>query len=135
MEKRINMVVGVNEMNSLTLAYMGDAVYELHIRQFLIQSGSVKPHQLHKRAIKYVSAPAQASIIHNMIETGFLTKEEEAVMRRGRNAKAATVPKNISAQTYRYSTGFEALIGYLYLKDEHSRLEDMIKKSIEFINA
>lgn len=135
MEKGIKMVIGVNEMNSLTLAYMGDAVYEFHIRQFLIQSGSVKPHQLHKRAVKYVSAPAQASIIHYLVEAGQLTKEEEAVMRRGRNAKSTTVPKNISAQTYRYSTGFEALIGYLYLKDEQSRLEHIIEKSIKFINA
>lgn len=128
------MTIDVNQMNSLTLAYVGDAVYELQVRHFLVESGSVKPHQLHDRAIKYVSAAAQASIIKHLIEAGELTEEEHSVMRRGRNAKSATIPKNVSAQTYRYSTGFEALVGYLYLKNRHPRLNEIISKSIQFIN-
>src|SRR5699024_1481398 len=107
------MAIEVKQMKSLALAYIGDAVYELHVRHFLIESGQVQPHRLHQSAIKYVSANAQASIINHMMEAGILTDEERAVIRRGRNAKSASVPKNVSAQAYRYSTGFEALIGYL----------------------
>lgn len=129
-----NMAVDVNQMNSLTLAYIGDAVYELHIRHFLVESGGVKPHQLHERAIKFVAATAQASIIKYLIDTKTLTKEEQDIMRRGRNAKSTSIPKNVSVQKYRYSTGFEALIGYLYLKGKSSRLKEVINKSIQFIN-
>lgn len=128
------MTVDVNQMKSLTLAYIGDAVYELHIRHFLVESGSVRPHQLHERAIEFVSAKAQASIINHLLEAGVLTKEEKAVMRRGRNAKTASIPRNVSVQMYRYSTGFEALIGYLYLKKRSSRLKEIINQSIQFIN-
>lgn len=126
-------MIDVNQMKSLTLAYLGDAVYELHIRQFLINDGNVKPHQLHERAVKFVSAVAQASIVNYLIEANVLTEEEQAVVRRGRNAKSISIPKNVTVQAYRYSTGFEALIGYLYLKDRQSRLNEIINKSIQFI--
>ncbi|USK70403.1 Mini-ribonuclease 3 [Peribacillus asahii] len=120
-------------LNSLALAYMGDAVYETYIRYHLIQKGSVKPHLLHKKATAFVSAKAQNTIIHFFLEENYLTEEEAAVVRRGRNAKSGTVPKNTDVQTYRYSTAFEALIGYLYLLKRQERMEEIIKRSIQFI--
>jgi ribonuclease-3 family protein len=120
-------------LNSLALAYMGDAVYETYIRHYLIQQGSVKPNLLHKRATAFVSAKAQNKIVHFFLETNCLTEEEIAVVRRGRNAKSGTVPKNTDVQTYRYSTAFEALIGYLYLLKRQERVEELIKQSIKFI--
>lgn len=103
-----NMDVDAKQLNSLALAYIGDAVYELYVRNYLIQTGQVKPNELHKHAIMYVSASAQADIIHDWLARKQLTKEEEAVVRRGRNAKSGSTPKNMSVQSYRYATAFEA---------------------------
>jgi|SRR5690625_124511 len=128
------MSVNLNDLNSLTLAYLGDAVYELYIREYLIESGNGKPNKLHDKAIQYVSAEAQASIIHFLLDSHILTDQEERIMKRGRNAKSVSVPKNISVQNYRYSTGFEALIGYLYIQKDKERLQELIQLSIEFIN-
>ena len=122
-------------LNSLALAYMGDAVYETYIRHHLIQKGAVKPHLLHKEATQFVSAKAQNRIIHSFLDSGCLSEEESAVVRRGRNAKSGSVPKNTDVQIYRYSTAFEALVGYLYLSGRIERMEELIKKSIEFIEA
>lgn len=120
-------------LNSLALAYLGDAVYEKYIRYHLIQKGSVKPHLLHKQATAFVSAKAQNKVIHFFLDNNCLTEEELAVVRRGRNAKSGTVPKNTDVQTYRYSTAFEALIGYLYLLKRSERMEELIQQSIQFI--
>lgn len=120
-------------LGSLALAYMGDAVYETYIRHHLIQKGAVKPHLLHKAATSFVSAKAQSKVIHFLLEKEKLTEEEQAVVRRGRNAKSGTVPKNTDVQTYRYGTAFEALIGYLYLAEQKERLEEIIIQSIQFI--
>lgn len=117
-------------LNSLALAYMGDAVYELYVRRHLLEKGHVKPHLLQKSSIEFVSAKAQNYIIHSFLDEGFLTSEEEAVVRRGRNAKSNSVPKNTDVQTYRYSTAFEALIGYLYLKQDFERLEQVIERAL-----
>lgn len=118
------------QLNSLALAYMGDAVFEIYIRHHLIQNGRVKPHLLHKEATRYVSAKAQSQVIHGFIDSGFLTEEELAVVRRGRNAKSGSVPKNTDVQTYRYSTAFESLLGYLYLAEKEERMEEIITKAI-----
>ncbi|MCK1995218.1 Mini-ribonuclease 3 [Peribacillus muralis] len=120
-------------LNSLALAYIGDAVYETYIRHHLIQNGAVKPNLLHKKATSFVAAKAQNKIIHFFLESNWLSEEESAVVRRGRNAKSGTVPKNTDVQTYRYSTAFEALIGYLYLSGRIERMEELIKSSIEYI--
>ncbi|WP_057915199.1 Mini-ribonuclease 3 [Peribacillus muralis] len=120
-------------LNSLALAYIGDAVYETYIRHHLIQNGAVKPNLLHKKATSFVAAKAQNKIIHFFLESNWLSEEESAVVRRGRNAKSGTVPKNTDVQTYRYSTAFEALIGYLYLSGRIERMEELIKNSIEYI--
>ncbi|PZX03640.1 ribonuclease-3 family protein [Psychrobacillus insolitus] len=124
----------VKQLNSLALAYMGDAVLEQFVREHLIKSGRVRPNILHKEATKYVSAKAQATIVREMLNTGFLTAEEEAELRRGRNAKSGTVPKNTDVQTYHYSTAFEAVIGSLYLSEQTERLHEVLQFSLEFID-
>ncbi|GAA1387165.1 Mini-ribonuclease 3 [Peribacillus frigoritolerans] len=125
--------VDAKMLNSLALAYIGDAVYETYIRHHLIQKGAVKPNLLHKKATSFVAAKAQNKIIHFFLESDWLSDEESAVVRRGRNAKSGTVPKNTDVQTYRYSTAFEALMGFLYLSGRIERMEELIKKSIEYI--
>ncbi|WP_342560049.1 Mini-ribonuclease 3 [Psychrobacillus sp. FSL W7-1457] len=125
----------VKQLNSLALAYMGDAVFEQVVREHLIRSGRVRPNILHKEATKYVSAKAQATIVKEMLNTNFLTEEEEAVLRRGRNAKSGTVPKNTDVLTYHYSTAFEAVIGSLYLSEQADRLQEVLRFSIEFIDG
>lgn len=121
------------QLNSLALAYMGDAVFEIYVRHHLIQGGKVKPNQLHKEATKYVSAKAQASMLFHLLDTNELTEYEVSVVKRGRNAKSGSVPKNTDVQTYRYGTAFEALIGYLYLSHNINRLEELIGITFHFI--
>ena len=123
----------VKQLNALALAYMGDAVLEQKVREHLLLAGRVKPNTLHKEATKYVSAKAQAVVVHRMIEEGFLTEEELAVFRRGRNAKSGTVPKNTDVQTYRNSSGFEAVLGYLFLVKQVERANDIIDYAISII--
>ncbi|MFC7394825.1 Mini-ribonuclease 3 [Scopulibacillus cellulosilyticus] len=123
--------VQVNEINVLALAYMGDAVIDLHVRRELIQSGMVQPKHLHQQAINYVSAKAQVALLRTLLNDKYLTPEEESVVRRGRNAKSATIPKHTDVITYRYSTAFEALVGYLYFLDRHERIESLIEKMFE----
>ena len=125
--------MNVKQMKSLALAYMGDAVYEIYVRRHLLQKGEVKPNQLHQAAVTFVSAKSQAKVIRDWLEQDMLSEEEQAVFRRGRNAKSGTVPKNTDVQTYRYSTGFEALIGYHYLLENTDRLETLIQAAITHV--
>lgn len=125
--------IDVKQIKALALAYMGDAVYEQAIREHLLRSGRVKPNVLHREATKYVSAKSQAAILKTMQASGFLTEEEEAVMRRGRNAKSGSVPKNTDVVTYNYSSGFEAVIGYLHLLGRTERVQEIISEAIRFI--
>lgn len=118
--------VDEKQLNSLALAYMGDAVYELYVRHHLLQSGKVRPNQLHKEATSYVSAKSQAKFLHKLIEMEELSEAEITIVKRGRNAKSGSVPKNTDVQTYRHSTAFEALIGYLYLAGNEKRIEELI---------
>ncbi|MDC3414662.1 Mini-ribonuclease 3 [Aquibacillus sp. 3ASR75-11] len=126
-------MVDVKQMKSLSLAYMGDAVYELYVRHHLIDKGNVKPQQLHQNAIKFVSAKSQANVILKWIKTDKLNEAETSIVRRGRNAKSGSVPKNTDVQTYRYSTAFEALIGYLYLEGQQERMEQLIVNAIQYV--
>ncbi|MCM3588477.1 Mini-ribonuclease 3 [Mesobacillus maritimus] len=128
-----NQKVDEKQLNSLALAYMGDAVYEKYVRYHLLQSGKVRPNKLHREATHFVSAKAQAKIIHAFNEKQILTAEEQAVLRRGRNAKSGSVPKNTDVQTYRYSTAFEALIGYLFLGGKQQRLEELIQAAFAIV--
>ncbi|MBE4906627.1 Mini-ribonuclease 3 [Bacillus luteolus] len=128
-EQRLDVL----QINSLALAYMGDAVYDTHIRHHLLLKGAVKPNQLHNKAKNYVSAKAQARVLHALAEESFFTEEEQGVIRRGRNAKSGTVPKNTDVQTYRYSTAFEALIGFHFLRKNEERVLEIITKAISII--
>ena len=123
----------VKQLNALALAYMGDAVLEQKVREHLLLAGRVKPNTLHKEATKYVSAKAQALVVHRMMEESFLTEEELAIFRRGRNAKSGTVPKNTDVQTYRNSSGFEAVLGYLFLIKQLERVYEIIDYAIDII--
>ncbi len=125
--------IDVKQLNALALAYMGDAVYEQAVREHLLRSGRVKPNVLHKEATSYVSAKSQAAVVKMMQQSGFMTEEEEAVMRRGRNAKSGSVPKNTDVVTYNYSSGFEAVVGWLYLLGRTERVVEFIDESIAFI--
>lgn len=115
-------------MNVITYAYLGDAVYELYIRKKLIEVGIVKVDNLQKEAIKYVSAKGQASILKSLIDNNFLSIEEIDIVKRGRNYKRSIHPKNTDIVTYKLSTGFEALIGYLYYNGYFDRLEEIFSK-------
>lgn len=125
--------VDPKQLNSLALAYMGDAIFETYVRRHLLECGRVKPHKLHREGTRYVSAKAQCSILFQMLDGECLTEEEVAVVMRGRNAKSATVPKNTDVQTYRYSTAFEALMGYLYLLGKKERLEELIGQAFSYV--
>lgn len=109
----------------LVLAYIGDGVYELFVRSKVIEENENMPaHKLHKTVIKYVNASAQAKSITEISE--YLTDDETAVYKRGRNAKSYTNPKNADIGDYRKATGFEALVGYLYLLGEKERVNEIM---------
>ena len=119
----------VNLLSPLTWAYVGDAVYELYIRMHLVNNTKLKPHKLHIEAIKYVKAKAQAETLKK-IEND-LTEKEKEIVKRGRNAENHHLPKNATVQEYMHSTGFEALIGYLYLTKQDERLRKILDKCVE----
>lgn len=116
------------DKNVLTLAYLGDAVYELAIRTYLLEQGIVKVNELQKQAIPFVSAKGQASYLVKLLELDFLTEEEKDIVFRARNHKGSRHPKNTDIITYKYATGFEALIGYLYLEHKQERIEEIMKE-------
>lgn len=112
-------------INGIALAYLGDGVYETYIRIHLLERGITKPNRLQKTAVEFVSAKAQAYLIDQLIMTHQLSEEEETVYHRGRNAKSYTKAKHASVTTYRMSTGFEALFGYLKLQHQEQRLDEL----------
>ena len=118
----------VNLMSPLTWAYVGDSVFELFIRNYLVQTTNLKPHKLHISAIKYVKAKAQREILERISD--ILTEEEKEVVRRARNVQNHHVPKNADPDDYMYATAFEGLIGYLYLSKESDRLDMILNKCI-----
>lgn len=109
----------------LALAYVGDAVYELYVRRNLLGQ-STKVHNLHKLAIRRVNNNTQAALLEQILPE--LTEKEAAVAKRGRNAKSGQVPKNADVVTYRWSTGLEALVGYLYLAKQEERLMGILSQ-------
>jgi len=121
--------VDIDNLSPLTLAYIGDAVYEVFIRTFLVSTQSTTTHNLHLQSVKYVKAKAQAVVIHRIND--MLTPEEQDIVRRGRNAKSGTISKGTDMIEYKYSTGFEALIGFLYLSKNFLRLMEILKVCIK----
>lgn len=126
--------IDAQQLNSLALAYMGDAIYETYVRRHLLYSGKVRPNQLHRTGTKYVSAKAQCRILFQLMDDNLLDDAEMAVVMRGRNAKSGTVPKNTDVQTYHYSTAFEALMGHLYLTGKIERLEELIQIAFSYVD-
>lgn len=116
---------GAREYSPLVLAYLGDAIYELFVRTMVIAEENAPVYKLHKHSTDFVKAKAQSRAVHKILE--FLTQEEQEIVRRGRNAKPGTVPKNADIMEYKYATGLEALLGYLYLKQDYIRLMQVLK--------
>lgn len=112
-----------NQYSALTLAYIGDCVYEMYVRSYLISDGDHKVNELHKKATKLVCAKAQALFFHRIEH--LLTEEEQAAYHRGRNTKSQ-VPKNAVLSDYRTATGVEALLGYLYLNNQNERISQLM---------
>lgn len=119
--------------NGLTLAYIGDGAYELYIRNHLLHLGYTKVNDLHKHAIKYTSGEAQASVIRYLKKINLLTDEEMQYYKRGRNSNVLKVRKNIDRIDYLEGTGFEALIGYLYLSNQIERMNQIFDEAIKYI--
>lgn len=118
----------INTINIITLAYLGDAIYEVYIRETLIKKGIAKVEELTKEATTYVSAKGQANILKRLLDINYFTEEELDIIKRGRNYKRSSHPKHTDILTYKYSTGFEALIGYLYLSNKHERLNEILNQ-------
>ena len=112
--------------NMLALAYLGDSVYELYIRKYLVDKGISKVNELQNEAIKYVSAKSQSKYLKELIDKNLLIEEEINIVKCARNHKSNHKPKNCDVITYNWSTGLEALIGYLYLENKIDRIEEII---------
>ncbi len=121
--------VDIRTYSPVVLAYIGDAVYELIIRTILVDQGNRQANTLHKKASAYVKASAQAAMAEAFLPE--LTEEELQYFKRGRNAKTVSMAKHATMHDYRHATGFEALMGYLYLTDQMNRMIDLIKMGME----
>ena len=119
--------MNVNDYSPLALAFIGDAHYNMIVKRHVIDH-EVKMDRMQKLATKYVSAKAQASFYRSLHEEGFFSEEEEAVFRRGRNGNAGSVPHSTDVVTYRISTGFEAILGALYLEKNEKRIREIWQK-------
>lgn len=123
--------VDVRTYSPLALAYIGDSVFDLLVRSIIVSKGNMAVQKYHKQASSIVNAHAQAAMITALEPE--LTEEEHAVYKRGRNSKPATTAKNASVKEYKIATGYEALLGYLYLTNQHERLIDLVKKGLEIL--
>ena len=121
--------VDVNQYSPLTLAYIGDSIYDLIIKTLVVNEGNKQVQKLHKRTSRFVQASAQSQMMRVLQER--LTEEEHALYKRGRNAKSVSPAKNQSVTDYRRATGFEALMGYLYFKKEWKRMLELVKIGLE----
>lgn len=121
--------VDIKSYSPLTLAYIGDAIYDLVIRTMVVRQGNVQVNKLHKKTSKLVKAGAQSAMVEVILP--HLTNEEIAIYKRGRNAKSATMAKHATVSDYRRATGFEALMGYLYLNKDIKRIIDLVKIGLD----
>lgn len=123
--------MNVLEINVLVLAYLGDTIYENYVRRYLISKGIGNVNSLQTESINYVSAKAQARFVNILIDKNFFTDEELGVIKRARNYKSTSHPKNCDIVTYKYATGLEALIGYLDLTKRNDRIDEIMKLILE----
>lgn len=121
--------IDIRTYSPLALAYIGDAVFDLIIRSVVVERGNMPANALHRQTVRFVKAPSQARMVEALLER--LTSEEEAVYRRGRNAKPYTTAKNADPGDYYKATGYEALIGYLYLTDRMERALELVRAGID----
>lgn len=120
-------------MSPLALAFLGDAVYELKVRSYFVRMGGMTADVLHRRTVELVRADAQAKAVASLLP--HLTQEEQDILRRGRNANAAHVPKHTDPVSYRHATGFEALFGYIYLCGDEKRLDEIFNLVLELLQT
>ena len=118
--------MGVNEINVLVLAYLGDSIYEVYVRQYLVKKGIANVNDLQTESIKFVSAKAQAEILKDLIDKDYFNDEELSVIKRGRNYRSGRHPKNCDVVTYKYATAFETLIGYWYLSEKKEKIDKLM---------
>lgn len=145
MEERVNFefrdyikkVLGIGEVDAagyspLVLAFIGDCIYDLVIKTMIVSRGNKQVQKLHEETSRFVQASAQSRMMRAMQQN--LTEEEHAIYRRGRNAKSVSPAKNQSITDYRRATGFEALLGYLYLKEDYKRLMELVETGLQNLN-
>ena len=120
-------------MNTGVLAYVGDAVYELHIRKHIVDLGQVRADRLHRSAVRFVRADAQAEFMKKIIDG--LPEEEVSLVKRARNHRISSKPKNADPVSYKWATAFEALLGYYYLSGQEEKLERTVKSALDFIGG
>ncbi len=118
--------MNTNEINILVLAYLGDTIYENYIRRYLIEKNIANVDSLQKEAISYVSAKSQAKFLTELLDKELLTEEEITIIKRARNYKTKSHPRNCDIITYKYATGLEALIGYLELENKKERIDEIM---------
>jgi ribonuclease-3 family protein len=122
--------MNVNQINALVLAYLGDSIYELYVRRFLIEKGFNKVNDLQKEAVEYVSARSQALFLEGLINNNLLLEDELDIVKRARNTKTLSHPKSVDILTYKHATALEALIGYLYILKREDRVNAIMKEII-----
>lgn len=137
MEESIKAAFGLEEQDyrsfsALTLAYIGDCIFDLVIRTVVIYKSKKQVNDLHKKATRFVKAETQAVMVQGLLDNDMLTEEEKAVYKRGRNTKSHTSAKNASIGAYRKATGFEAVLGYLYVTGQRERVLELTKAGITF---
>ena len=118
--------MNVLEINVLVLAYLGDTIYEYYIRKYLIEKNITNVNDLQKESIKYVSAKSQAGFLQKMLDESYLTEEEITIIKRARNHKGTSHPKNCDIVTYKHATALESLIGYLEIEKNRKRIEEIM---------
>ncbi|MBQ6456514.1 MAG: Mini-ribonuclease 3 [Mogibacterium sp.] len=124
-----------SDLNTTALAYLGDAVYEVIIRGMILEKFPQDAGKAHKHAVKYVSAEGQARAARQLIAEGFLTEEEEALLKRARNHRSMSRPQHADPRDYKYATGFEALLGYLHLAGKQGRIREITDRAIQITDT
>ena len=125
----------INRINTTTLAYLGDAVFEVVVREKIVSDKPGDVGRAHHTAVRYVSAAGQAKAAKAMIASGFLTEEEERIYKRARNHRTMSRPQHADPKDYKIATGFEALLGYLYISDERERLREIAGEAVRIVDA
>lgn len=125
----------IKRINTTTLAYLGDAVFEVIVREKIVTEKPGDVGRAHHTAVRYVSAAGQAKAAREMVANGFLTEEEERIYKQARNHRSMSRPQNADPREYKIATGFEALLGYLYLCDERQRLREIAAEAVRIVDA